>query len=107
NAAFNSGGAFIGKDRYEALLLQNNIKAEDYENALRNELLHSKILSFITAGVAVSDKEVEDEYRKRNEKASLNYFLIDPTKLEAKIALIEQDQKDYFEKNKAKYNVPE
>ena len=107
NPAFLSDGAFIGKERYEALLLQNNIKAEDYENSVRNELLSTKILSFVTAGVSVADKEVEDEYRNRNEKAALNYFLIDPTRIEAKIALTEQDHKDYYEKNKAKYNVPE
>src|SRR5205814_2178484 len=50
---------------------------------------------------------VEDEYRKRNVKATLNYFLIDPAKLEAKVTLSDQDLKDYYEKNKAKYNVPE
>jgi len=107
NPAFQSGGSFIGKERYEDLLLQNNIKSEDYENALRNELMAAKILSFVTAGVSVTDKEVEDEYRKRNEKAVLNYFVIDPSKLEAKVVLSDQDQKDYYEKNKAKYNVPE
>src|SRR5436190_22916878 len=33
NPSFQSGGSFIGKERYEELLAQNNIKAEDYENA--------------------------------------------------------------------------
>jgi len=107
NPTFNSGGTFIGKERYEALLMQNNLKAEDYENAVRNELMAAKTVSFVTAGVTLTDKEVEDEYRKRNEKAVLNYFLIDPAKLEAKVALNDQDLKDYYEKNKAKYNVPE
>jgi len=107
NPSFQSGGSFIGKERYEDLLRQNNLRAEDFENALRNELLSAKIASFITAGVSVSDKEAEDEYRKRNEKATLNYFVIDPTKLEAKVTLSDQDLKDYYEKNKGRYNVPE
>src|SRR6185436_13804401 len=33
NPAFSSDGAFIGKERYEALLMQNNIRAEDYEKS--------------------------------------------------------------------------
>jgi peptidyl-prolyl cis-trans isomerase D len=107
NPSFQSGGSFIGKERYEELLLQNNLRAEDYENVLRNELLSAKILSFITAGVSVTDKEAEDEYRKRNEKAVLTYFVIDPAKLESKVTLSDQDLKDYYEKNKARYNVPE
>jgi peptidyl-prolyl cis-trans isomerase D len=107
NPTFLSDGTFIGKERYEGLLLQNGIKVEDYENAVRSELMAAKILSFVTAGVSVSDKEAEDEYRKRNEKAVLNYFVIDPVKLEAKITLNDQDLKAYYEKNKAKYSVPE
>jgi peptidyl-prolyl cis-trans isomerase D len=107
NQAFQSGGTFIGKDRYEALLLQNGINAEQFEGTLRNEIIVGKVMSFVTAGVSVNDKDVETEYRKRNEKAVLNYFLVDPAKLESKVALNDQDLKDYYEKNKARYNVPE
>src|SRR5205814_2861567 len=59
------------------------------------------------AGVTVADKEVEDEYRKRNEKAKLSYFVIDPTKLESKVSVSDQEQRDYYEKNKTKYTIPE
>ena len=46
--------------------------------------------SFISAGVTLTDKEVEDEYRKRNEKAKLEYLVIDPAKLENKVTVTEQ-----------------
>jgi peptidyl-prolyl cis-trans isomerase D len=56
----------------------------------------------------VSDKEAEEEFRKRNEKAVLSYFVIDPTKLEPKVAAIsDQDLQTFFDKNKARYKVPE
>ncbi len=62
----------------------------------------------MTAGVSVSDKEVENEYRNRNEKATLTYFVIDPAKLETKIAaLTDQELRTYYDKNSARYNVPE
>jgi peptidyl-prolyl cis-trans isomerase D len=107
NPMFQSAGSFIGKDRYEAFLLQNGIRAEQYEGSLRNELMAGKVMSFVTGGVSVDDKEVEEEYKKRNEKAVLSYFVVDPTKLEAKVSLSDQDLKDFHEKNKAKYNVLE
>ena len=72
----------------------------------RTKFLSDKLRSFITAGVTVSDKEVEEEYKRRNEKAKLDYFVIDATKLEDKVTVTDQDQRDYYEKNKAKYNVP-
>jgi peptidyl-prolyl cis-trans isomerase D len=107
NPMFQSAGSFIGKDRYEAFLLQNGIRAEQYEDSLRNEVMAGKVMSFVTGGVSVDDKEVEEEYKKRNEKAVLSYFVVDPAKLEAKVALSDQDLKDFHEKNKARYNVPE
>ena len=69
NASFQAGGSFIGRDRYEALLEQNNMTADRFESTLRNELMAMKVQSLVTAGVTVSDKEVENEYRNRNEKA--------------------------------------
>src|SRR5207247_1133721 len=74
---------------------------------VRDDILMEKLRSFIGAGVTLTDKDVEDEYRKRNEKAKVDYFIIDPAKLEAKITPSEQDRRDYYEKNKAKYNVAE
>ena len=105
---FMAGGSFIGRERYEALLEQNSLTAERYENMVRDQLMMVKVQSLVTAGVTVSDKEVEDEYRKRNEKATLSYFVIDPSKIESKIpAMSEQESQTYYDKNKAKYNVPE
>jgi peptidyl-prolyl cis-trans isomerase D len=108
NASFQAGGSFIGRDRYEALLQQNNTTADRFESSLRSELVTYKVLSLVTAGVTLSDSEVEREYRNRNEKATLTYFVIDPSKLEARLAPIsDQDLKTYYDKNSAKYNVPE
>ena len=105
---FMAGGSFIGRERYEALLEQNSLTAERYETILRNQLMMVKVQSFVTASVNISDKEVEDEYRKRNEKATLSYFVIDPSKIESKIpAMGEPELRTYYDKNKAKYNVLE
>jgi peptidyl-prolyl cis-trans isomerase D len=107
NPVFLENGAFIGQARYQSILLQNNITVDEFESSVRDELLAEKLRSFVTAGVVVSDQEVEREYRRANEKARVDYFVIDPAKLESQVSLTEQDQRDYYEKNKAKYNIPE
>lgn len=107
NPVFLAGGTFIGMERYESLLSQNNLTVEQFEGAIGTELLTEKLLSFITSGVGVDDKEVEEEYRRRNEKAQLTYFVIDPVKLESKVVLTDKDKRDYYEREKTKYNVPE
>jgi peptidyl-prolyl cis-trans isomerase D len=107
NPVFREGGNFIGLTRYQTILQQNNLTVEEFESGVRDEILLEKLRSFVAAGVAVGDKEVEEEYRRKNEKAKIDYFVIDPAKLEAKANVSEQEQKDYYEKNKAKYNVAE
>jgi peptidyl-prolyl cis-trans isomerase D len=105
--AFREAGNFIGRAAYQAILTQNNLTIADFESGVRNKLLEDKLRSLITAGVKLTDKEVEEEYRRRNEKAKIDYFVLDPMKLEAKVTVTEQDQRDYFEKNKATYTINE
>jgi len=107
NPAFREAGNFIGRARYQAILAQNNLTIEEFESGVRDDIMTDKLKSFVTAGVTVSDKEVETEYKRRNEKAKLDYFVIDPAKLDDKVTLTDQDKRDYYEKNKAKYSVPE
>src|SRR5215470_11628534 len=107
NPVFRENGVFIGRARYEAILAQNNLSVEDFESSVANEILVDKLRSFVTASVNVSDKDVEEEYKRRNEKAKIDYFVIDAAKLENKVTVSEQDERDYYEKNKAKYTVPE
>jgi peptidyl-prolyl cis-trans isomerase D len=107
NPVFRENGTFIGRDRYQAILAQNNLTPEEFESTVANEILTDKLRSFITAAVNVSDKDAEEEYKHRNEKAKLEYFVIDASKLQDKVSVSDQEQRDYYEKNKAKYTVPE
>src|SRR5215475_7384274 len=107
NPVFRENGVFIGRARYEAILAQNNFSMEDFEASVANEILVDKLRSFVTASVNVSDKDVEDEYKRRNEKAKIDYFVIDAAKLDNKVTVSEKDERDYYEKNKAKYTIPE
>jgi peptidyl-prolyl cis-trans isomerase D len=107
NPIFREDGAFIGQARYQSILAQNNLTIDDFESSVANQILADKLRSFITAAVSVSDQDVEGEYKRRNEKAKLDYFVIDAAKLEDKVTPTDQELRDYYEKNKTKYNVSE
>ena len=107
NPVFRENGTFIGRDRYQAILQQNNLSIEEFESNVANEVLTDKLRSFVTAAVQVTDQEVEEEYKRRNEKAKLDYFVIDASKLEDKVTPTDAEQREYYEKNKAKYTVNE
>jgi peptidyl-prolyl cis-trans isomerase D len=104
---FVDAGGFIGHARYQQLLERNNMTVQEFEEGIRSQLLSEKLRSFLTAGVTVSEADVEKEYRRINEKAKIDYFVIEPAKFDAKVTVSDQEQRDFYEKNKTRYQMPE
>lgn len=104
---FTQEGKFVGQAQYQQVLAQNNLTVEEFEESVADDILMDKLRSFVTSGVSVSDAEGEQEYRQRNEKAKLDYFVIDASKLEESVVLTDAEQRDYYEKNKTRYSVGE
>src|SRR5213082_815950 len=105
--AFN-GGSFIGMDQYAALVQQRfQLTVANFEELIRQVLLEEKFRKLVTDGISVGPAELQDEFRYKNEKVKLDYALIKPEDLEAKISPDEAEIRSAYEKNKAKYQVPE
>src|SRR5216117_3100919 len=105
--AFN-GGSFIGMDQYAALVQQRfQLTVPAFEELIRQGLLEEKFRKLVTDGISVGPAELQDEFRYKNEKVKLDYTLIKPEDLEAKISPDEAEIRSAYEKNKAKYQVPE
>ncbi|MBS1842732.1 MAG: peptidyl-prolyl cis-trans isomerase, partial [Acidobacteria bacterium] len=66
-----------------------------------------KFHKLVTDGISASPAELKDQFIYQNQKVKLDYALIKPDDLEAKINPDEADLKAYYEKNKTKYQEPE
>jgi peptidyl-prolyl cis-trans isomerase D len=105
--AFN-GDTPVGMDQYAAQVQSRfQMTVPVFEELIRQELLEEKFRKLVTDGISASPAELEDEFRYRNEKVKLDYTLIKPEELEAKITPDEAEIKSWYEKNKTKYQVPE
>ena len=103
-----SGGAFVGRDRYSAeVQARFQMAVPVFEELVRQGLLEEKFRKLVTDGISVGPAELQDEFRYKNEKVKLDYALIKPEDLEAKISPDEADIRAAYEKNKSKYQVPE
>jgi peptidyl-prolyl cis-trans isomerase D len=103
-----SGGSFIGKEQYAALVQQRfQLTVPVFEEYLRQSLLEEKFRKLVTDGISVGPAELQDEFRYKNEKVKLDYAVIKPEELEAKIMPSDAEIKAAYEKNKSKYQVPE
>ena len=105
--AFNNG-TFVGMDRYAAeVQARFQLTVAVFEELIRQSLLTEKFQKLVTDGISVGPAELQDEFRFKNEKIKLDYTLIKPEELEAKITPDEAEIKAFYEKNKSNYQVPE
>src|SRR3984957_5400460 len=103
-----TGDTFIGMDRYTAeVQARFQMSVPEFETEVKGALLQQKFQQLVTDGVRASDDEVRDEFRRENEKIKLDYVSIKPDELLAKVEVSDADLAAYFDKNKAKYVVPE
>jgi len=105
--AYN-GDTFVGMDRYAAeVQARFQMSVPVFEELIRQGMLQDKFKKLVTDGISVGPAELQDEFRYRNEKVKLDYAFIKPEDLQAKITPDEAEIKAAYEKNKAKYQVPE
>ncbi len=104
---FQRDGKFVGFEEYKKILDWNRIPLSDFENSIRREILISKVVDILTAGVTVTPEELWHDYRNRNETAEMEFAVLEVDKLELKEEPSTAEIRDFYEKNREKYKIPE
>jgi len=104
---FQREGKFIGFDEYRRILDYNRISMSEYENGLKEEISLNKMIQLLTAGITAPPEELWENYRKQNDSAKIEYLLLEESKVPLDQTLAAAEIQAYFEKNKAKYSLPE
>jgi peptidyl-prolyl cis-trans isomerase D len=107
--AFQENGRFIGEARYRQLLQFNNppLTTAEFETNLRRALLVDKLRSVVTGWMSLSDAELKEEYRRRNEKVKLDIVPLTPEAFRSQVTVNDADLAASFEKNKETYRIGE
>jgi peptidyl-prolyl cis-trans isomerase D len=103
---FQDNGNFAF-NRYKAILEQNGMTVQQFEDGVREEIIQEKLRNLITDSVTVSEKELEQEFRDRNEKCKISYVSFEPSKFTTAVLLQEADIKAHYDQNKESYRIPE
>jgi peptidyl-prolyl cis-trans isomerase D len=102
-------GRFIGEARYEQLLRSQRppLTKAAFEERMRRGLIIDRLRTALTDWVSVSDKELEDEYRKRNEKVKLQIVALTADAFRGQVNVTDADVSAHFDAHKAEYRVGE
>lgn len=100
-------GKFLGKDAYAGYLAQQNMSIEEFETNMERQLLLTRLRQVVLEGTIVSPQEIEQEYRRKNDKVKVEYVKLPSDKYKSEIKVTPDEVRTYFETHKANYSIPE
>lgn len=101
------GDQFAGREQYAAALAQQGMTIPQFEETLRKQMLIEALRKMVIESVTVSPAEVEQEFHARNDKLKIEYAAISPDSLKAEVRITDQEIKDYFDRNRTAFQMPE
>ena len=107
--AFQENGTFIGDARYQQLLRMQRppMAPSEFEDSVRRSLKVEKLRGSLTDWLSVTDKELEQEYRRRNDKVKLAIVSFTADTFRNQVSASDSDVAAYFESHKDDFKIPE
>ena len=107
--AFQENGAFIGQARYQQLLSSQSppLNTAEFEESVRRSLVTDKLRASVTDWLSVSDKELQDEYRRRNDKVKLAVVAFNADSYRPDVTASDADVASYFTGHQTDFKIPD
>jgi peptidyl-prolyl cis-trans isomerase D len=106
---FQEDGRFIGTERYRQILASQRppLRESEFERQLRQALVAEKLQGAVTDWIQVSAADVEEEYRRRNERVQLELATFTADRFREGVEPTDEEITVYFAANVEDYRVPE
>lgn len=101
------GGKFVGNQTYAAYLSQMNMTIPQFEENFRKQMLLTRLQNMVLEGIIVTPSEVEDTFKKNNEKIQIALVGINPDKFKGQATTTPAEIQDAFNKARQTYRKPE
>jgi len=107
--AFQENGAFVGEDRYRQFLQMQNppLSTTEFEEGIRRGLVVDKLRASLTEWMSIPDKEVEQEYRRRNDKVKLAVVTFAVDSFKPDVTATDAEIASHFEAHPDSFRIPE
>jgi peptidyl-prolyl cis-trans isomerase D len=107
--AFQQNGAFIGTAAYQQVLASQRppLTTTEFENGIRRALVADKLRQSVTEWLSISDKELEQEYRRQNEKVKLAFVPFSLDSYRPDVQANDQEIQAAFDSRKTEFTIPE
>ncbi|MCA1635841.1 MAG: SurA N-terminal domain-containing protein [Acidobacteria bacterium] len=93
--------------RYKDYVVKNFGGVALYESGIRDGIAAEKLRSFVTAGVQVSEQEVQDEFVRSGTVFGIVYVPVTASELAKKVSASDEELRQYYEAHKTDYRFLE
>ncbi len=100
-------GQFVGRENYAAMLAQQNMTIPMFEANVKKQAAATRLEVMSLEGVIVTPQEVEDAFRKKNDRIVISYASISEEKYKPQVAVSPDEIKALYEQRKANFTIPE
>src|SRR5581483_721382 len=102
-------GKFVGQDAYQDFVSRNDMTVPQFEALEKDFILVRKLRNLVSAGAAVTDADVKQEFNQKNTKVKFDYAVLRKEDLEKSIHPSDAELKAYYDAHKSTYNnsIPE
>lgn len=97
-------GKWIGTPAYQVRLRQQGLSVESFEREIADSIVEEKLRNFLTSAVTVSDREIEEDYRRTNTTMTPTHVLVAP-KPGAVPPASEEELRSFFETNRDRFRI--
>jgi len=107
--SFQDKGVFIGEQRYRQILSMQRppMTPSAFEDAVRRSLVVDKLRTSLTEWLSIPDKELEQEYRRRNDKVKLAVVSFPNDSFRPDVSATDAEITSYFDAHKDDFRIPE
>jgi peptidyl-prolyl cis-trans isomerase D len=107
--ALQENGRFMGEERYRQMLQMQNppIRPDEFEEQVRRGVTLEKLRAALTGWIAITDKEVEEEFKRRNEKVKLAVVSFPADKFKEGLQATDEELASYYEQHKNDLKISE
>ena len=106
---FQENGQFVGEQRYrQALQFQRPpMSPEQFEEDVRGDIMFERLQTAITGWITVSDAEIADEHRRRNEKVKVEVVTFHSDDYRDEIEVSDEEIQALYDESPLAYQEPE
>ena len=107
--AFQLNGQFIGEAQYQELLRRQNppLTAAEFEEDVRSGIMLDRLRAAVTEWITVSDDEVAEEHRRRNDKIKVDLVAFRGDDFRDQVEVTDADTQLLYDEESNRYREPE